>query len=179
MFRFFLLLVLLLTGCSSQVRSIKTDVFAPLAHNQGYVLLGIETNNDLDYILIDGPKRIRLSCDDLRAGTNYLLVDLPAGTYTIEKVRLARYWKFDLDEADYWQFSIEAQKISYVGHFEFVSNGVWWNMFARLELVNRSSEALVFMEQNFPEILSGFNLVYKGPGQDPFFEYMKSGREVL
>lgn len=179
MFRVFILVLLLLVGCSSQVRSIKTDALVPLAQNQGYLLLGVETNSDLDYILIDGPKRIRLSSEDLRTGTNYLLVDLPAGRYTIEKVRLSRYWKFDLDDADNWQFNIDAQKISYVGHFEFVSSGFWWNMFARLELVNRSSEALAFMEQSFPGTLSGFTLVYRGPGQDPFFARILSGQRGL
>jgi len=165
--------LVLINGCATQVTSIKQDRDRVLKKDRGYVLLGIETNRDLKSILIDGAENIKLSSADIKEGTNFLLVDLKAGKYTIEKLRLDKYWRVELDDEEYWSFEVEPNQISYVGHLEIVRRGFWGGS-TYTELVNRSSEALMFMEDNYPNILANRNMYYGGPGEDGFFQYIAS-----
>ena len=47
-----------------------------------------------------------------------------------------------------------------------------------LKLANRSTEALLFMEEKFPSILQNRELRYDGPGTDPFLQRMQAHQEV-
>ncbi|NVK87617.1 MAG: hypothetical protein HWE13_05800, partial [Gammaproteobacteria bacterium] len=77
----------LLMGCVSKVSSIKLDQDALSDPNEGYLLLGINSDVSLTSIEISGPKNIKLTSADLREGSRYILVDLPKGRYNIEQVR--------------------------------------------------------------------------------------------
>ncbi len=157
-----------LSACAQRVSSIKKDVDIPLENEMGYMLLGVETNLSLDSIFIGGEKSVRLTREDLRSGTKFFLIDMPAGDYYFHKIKLNYWWRFNLDE-DYWKFSVSPGVISYIGHMEVDTYG-FWPIRSKLELENRSSEALEFMEQEFPNILKSRTLTYDGPGEDLFFE---------
>ncbi len=162
---------LILSGCSTTVTSLKQDKDKTLLQNQGFLLLGVETNRSLKKIEISGPMDIDLSAKDIKGGTNYLLVDLEAGVYTIERVLLDGYWRLYLDDEDPWQFEVAAGKISYVGHLEIVQRG-YWRRTHSTELVNRSSEALEFLADSYPNIFASRTVSYGGPGEDKFFSYL-------
>jgi hypothetical protein len=170
------LLMFFLVSCTTKVTSIKQDQISVLGEDKGYVLLGIQTNRDLKSIQIDGPQTISLSSSDIKKGTNYLLVDLKAGIYTIKRIRIGYYAGFRLDNKDYWSFEVKPNQVSYVGHLEIVQRGYFY-LFAYAELVNRASEAIEFLENKFPNILSEYNLAYSGPGTDYLFEYLASDKK--
>ncbi|MDI4670029.1 hypothetical protein MKZ42_18395 [Pseudoalteromonas shioyasakiensis] len=164
---------LLLSACSSKVTNIKEDRDTLSKADEGYLLIGIETNRSLKAIYIDGPKSLVLTAKDIRSGSNYILANLPLGDYTITRLNLNRYsyLEFDNDEES-WQFTLSAKKINYVGHLDISTIGFWYTR-SHIVLENRSSEALQYMEQNFPTILSGRSLNYGGPGEDSFFDYLE------
>lgn len=173
----FLITLLWLTSCATQVTSIKQDKDRVLESGRGYVLLGLQTNRDLKSISIDGPQNIKLSSADIKQGTNYLLVDLEAGIYTVDKVRLDNYWRVKLDDEEYWTFEVMADQISYVGHLEIVRRGYYWSPSTSTELVNRSSEALQFLEEKYPKLLASRSITYGGPGNDNFFQYLAASEK--
>lgn len=163
--------LVLLSSCAKKVTSINKDQDNILAQNKGYLLLGIQTNLDLKSIGISGQENIKLSSRNIKEGTNYFLLDLEAGNYTIDEVKLNNYWRRELSDEELWQFEITSGKINYVGHLEVVTWG-YRRPITKAELVNRSSEALEFLEGKFPNILTNKSIVYGGPGQDSFFEFL-------
>ncbi|WP_162926324.1 hypothetical protein [Teredinibacter purpureus] len=46
-------------------------------------MIAVDTNTDLESILIMGEKSILLTPDDLESGSNYILIKLPVGDYHI------------------------------------------------------------------------------------------------
>lgn len=169
----------LLAGCASTVSSIKEDKDINLDVDAGYLLLGVDTNQGLQSIDIDGPKDIRLTSADLRSGTQYILINLAAGDYRIEEIKLNQYWYIELEEG-HWDFTIRPGGISYVGHVEVQTRSNFWlaQLTDDLKLANRSTEALLFMEEKFPSILQNRELRYDGPGTDPFLQRMQAQQEV-
>ncbi|WP_371196245.1 hypothetical protein [Glaciecola sp. SC05] len=173
--RYFLLSIVFLTGCNSTVTTLEKDTDLISTADKGYLLIGVETNRDLKSISISGPDNISLSHTDLNAGTNFILVDLSVGNYEINRITLDHWFRINLKDEENWQFTISSQSINYVGHLEIVNRG-FFSTSARLELVNRSTEALEFMEDNFPTIYESKTLSYGGPGEDLFLEYLNSLR---
>ncbi|WDE00598.1 hypothetical protein [Thalassomonas actiniarum] len=173
---FLLLATALLCSCATRVTSLQNDQNLVLKQGKGYVLFGIQTNQNLKTINISGPQNIQLTSKDIKEGTNYLLVDIEAGTYTIDRLMLDNYWELVFDDEESWQFDVSADEISYVGHLEVVRRGHWYPRI-NIELVNRSSEALEFLEENYSNILMTNSVVYGGPGQDRFFEFLAAQLE--
>ncbi|MCJ8268844.1 MAG: hypothetical protein MJK04_05510 [Psychrosphaera sp.] len=163
--------LLLLSACATTVTSIDQTQHKTLAQGSGFLLLGIQTNRNLKSLHIDGPKDIILSAKDLKAGTQYLMVDLPVGIYTISKIAIGIYSRVYMDDEESWQFEVKPNKISYVGHLEIVKTGYWY-IYVESELVNRSAEALSFLHESYPTILSDHAVTYSGPGNDSFFEFL-------
>lgn len=158
-------LTLLLLGCGATKNTISTDKDILASNKDGYLLMAVDTSLDLSTIRVFGRTSFTLSKDDLRKGTNYILLALPAGDYRFTKITIGRTY-FMLDD-EIWDFSIKPQVISYVGDFSFerVSGG------AHTSLENQSSLALEFLEKSFPNILAQRSVDYQGPGEDNFFEF--------
>jgi hypothetical protein len=162
-----ILLITITTSCVHSVKPIETDTDVQLEVDYGYLLIGVETNLDLKSLSIFGAKNIKLTRANLRKGTNYFLLEMPVGQYNIEKIELNSWLKTIL-EGEHYGFEVKSGAINYVGHFKITSFGAWPAVFSKHELANRSSEALVFMEQNFPNIFGSRKLLYQGPGDDVF-----------
>ncbi len=93
------LLLFLLAGlfsCAQQVTSISTDVDVKMEEGDGYLLIGVDTNRILREIYISGEKSLLLSSQDLKKGTNYILINVPAGEYQLERVRFSRRTRVEL-----------------------------------------------------------------------------------
>jgi hypothetical protein len=166
-----LVFLFLVAGCATKVTSITQDKDKIVTLDKGYLLLGVQTNLDLKSIHIKGQEDIELSSSDIKQGSNYLLLDLKVGEYRIDQVKLDNYWRRELSDKEYWKFEVSAGKINYVGHLELVTWGNWYPT-TKAELVNRSSEALEFLESKFSNILNNRSLIYGGPGQDYFFDFL-------
>ncbi|KTF15543.1 hypothetical protein [Pseudoalteromonas sp. H105] len=165
--------MLLLTACASKIDNIKADKDTLSKIDEGYLLIGIETNRDLKAIYVDGPKSFILTAQDIRSGSNYILANLPLGEYTISRINLNNYSYLDLDdEKEQWQFTLAANKINYVGHLNITTRGFWYTA-SQIVLENKSSQAIEFVESNYPTILAGRSLNYGGPGEDLFFPFIE------
>ncbi|WNC71935.1 hypothetical protein RGQ13_17730 [Thalassotalea psychrophila] len=165
-----LLCMLVLSSCATKVESINEQSQYALQEKHGYLLLAVDTNRSLKEILLTGTKRIALSEKDLKSGSNYILISLPAGQYEISKVRFNNYAYLKNFEDDIWEFSVEENKINYAGHLKMNSYIVWYYVASRMSLNNNSSIALEFMEDKFSNILQNHSMTYSGPGNENFFE---------
>lgn len=169
------LLITLLAGCVSSASNIKIDEDKSLSTDEGYLLIGVESSSNLRSIRIEGPQKINFTSKDIRRGTNYILTDLKAGSYTIDHVRMTILGnlrvKKHLTDKENWGFDVVAGEINYVGHFEVVDKG-YLGVNTTVELVNRSSESLEFLETNFPVLISARPIKYGGPGEDEFFDFI-------
>ncbi|MCG9737976.1 hypothetical protein L1D32_07400 [Shewanella insulae] len=159
-----------LSGCAQRLQSISKDVDKTLAENSGYLLIGVETNWGLHSILIGGDNKLMLTERDLKFGSNYILVDVPAGNYRIEDVKFGRYVYMELEEG-YWDFEVRPNQVSYVGDLNIEIQGLWEITSAEIILENRSTKALRFLESSFPNILQSRQVRYSGPGEDNFLEF--------
>ncbi|WP_346836810.1 hypothetical protein [Microbulbifer sp. SAOS-129_SWC] len=170
-FLFLILFSLMLSACVTRVDAIKRDKDIGLAKDEGYLLIAVDTNQQLEKIHIRGEKALILTADDLKSGTNYILTKVPAGHYKIRRVDFNSFYGYRLT-GGIWGFDVEPNVISYVGTLDVVKNR--WSLDARVELSNRSSEAMEFLEGNFPELSGIRSVKYCGPGEDDFFEIVKS-----
>lgn len=164
--------LLLVSSCSTTVTSLKKDEDVHLLQDEGYLLMAVDTNISLDKLYISGEKNIVLTSQDLEAGTNYILINLPAGNYEFDKVKLSRYWRLNMSQ-DIWDFNIKPNNISYIGHLT-VKSFFWGSQF-RLELENKASQAFKFIKEKFPNILASKELAYGRSESDRFFELLNEG----
>ncbi|KIO36550.1 MULTISPECIES: hypothetical protein [unclassified Shewanella] len=165
-----IIVVSTLSGCAQRLQSISKDVDKTLAENSGYLLIGVDTNWGLHSILIGGDNKLMLTERDLKFGSNYILVDVPAGHYRIEDVKFGRYVYMELEEG-YWDFEVRPNQVSYVGDLNIEIQGLWEITSAEIILENRSTKALRFLESSFPNILQSRQVRYSGPGKDNFLEF--------
>lgn len=161
----------LISACSSTVDSISQDVDLNLDSDMGYLLIGVDTNSSIDKLFMSGQRSVLVTRKDLGYGKSYILLDMPAGKYTIDKVVFSNYWRVELEEG-HWGFEVSPGQISYVGHLD-VNTYSHYPFRTALELENRSSEALVYMTENYPTILNSRLMHYDGPGEDPYFEHIR------
>ncbi|WP_105189235.1 MULTISPECIES: hypothetical protein [unclassified Pseudoalteromonas] len=165
-------LTLFLSACATKVSHQKIDSDRLESDEQGYLLIGVNTNRSLKSIRISGPQNILLTPKDIRQGSNYILVALPLGTYHIERVDLNRYSYLKLDDEQNWQISLQKSQINYVGHLDIATTG-FWRTRSYIELINRSAQALAYLEESFPNLLQQRHIAYGGPGEDGFLEYVQ------
>lgn len=164
-----LLLFTSLSACVSNANRITTDVDTLTRDNMGYALIGLKSKKGFNSLLLNGESYVRLSTKDINVSSSFILIPLNAGDYNF--YRLETHWwynEFNTDDA-YWQFSIKPGTISYVGHLSIENSQQFGGR--KASLVNRSSEALEFMEEKFPNILESRTMAYGGPGEDDFFEF--------
>lgn len=173
------ILIAAVSGCATTVTSVSKDDAPVLNGDEGYLFIGIDTDTPLEGMRFVGAKFIELTSQDLRRGNNYLLVNLPAGEYKLESIKVRSPYKFKFFEKDKWSFDVKPGVISYVGHIEFRS-ALLYGWAANLELVNQASVGLEYLEQNYANLLSAYDIEYQGPGSDLFFmEVMSASTEVV
>lgn len=166
-----LFIALFLSGCAATKVATQAEDQDVLEDNsQGYLLIGVVNNYSLDGVLIWGEKDLKLTPDDLSAGENYFLVPVPAGNYRIGQINYSYYLRTKLDE-EYWSFTIKPGTINYVGHLN-VKRPAYYFFANDIELKNQAVDALEYMENYYPTILSGRALIYGGPGKDSFYSFV-------
>lgn len=160
----------LLLGCKQTVTSINEDrdVIFQDSNEFGYLLMAVDTSQTLQELHLSGESRLVLTTKDLRQGTNYILLSVEAGQYSIDKIQISSFLKVEFNE-EYWTFNILPNHINYIGEL-YAHNIGWYDKHPRFALVNNSSFALEFMESHFSNILSSKKLIYGGPGDDDFFD---------
>ncbi|MBN7796637.1 hypothetical protein [Parahaliea mediterranea] len=167
-------LLSLVSACSFRANSIKQDGDYSLAPGEGLVLIGVETNIDLLKLTVVGEENIFLPWEELQKGDRYLLVELKAGEYRFSRVSLTSTYYYSVHGSEF-TFEVRPGTVNYVGDFR-IRNANWFGGTAYFSLINQSSLALEFMEENFPQLMSATSLTYAGPGTDGFLEFAQSLR---
>ncbi len=167
----YLFFAVLLTACATNVQSLKEDKKIQLAAEEGYLFLGVRTDSALSKLIISGRKKVALTSDDLKQGSNYILINLPAGKYEISLIQAGRL-KWITDDDDLWSFEVKPTVVSYVVDLEIERS---WR-YARFALVNNSSRAYEFLEDRFKKIISETVVEYSGPGEDSFFKVVRENK---
>ncbi len=170
-------LYLLMSSCTTQLTSIAPGDELTLEPDQGALVLAIDTNVSLQELQLLGKQTLVFSEEDLKRGTNYLVVPVPAGTYHFGPVYLEKsFLRISIQphrqHQDLWAFEIQPGVINYVGHLEIISRGRWY--FNEMVLLNNSSITLEFLEREFESLLGQYRLHYAGPGEDDFFEVVSA-----
>ena len=164
-----MVLALVLISCSTTKTSLKQDVDNTLKLDEGYLLIGINTTQDLEYINIDGETNLRFTKEDLRQGSSYILTTAPTGKYYLKTIGTGNRYRVRLKQES-WSFEVKPGQISYIGDLDFTRNSYfYWIVYAVMD--NRSSFAIKFLQENFPNILNNRQLHYAGPGEDRFLHY--------
>ncbi|RVU32003.1 hypothetical protein EOE67_19295 [Rheinheimera riviphila] len=159
-----LISTVVLFACSQQVSSIKSSTHDSVSVNGGYLLLSVDSDVDLEELKVAGQKNFFLGAADLTAGNHYILIDLPAGHYQIESVKLNQRWQLHL-KSGFWNFRVQHGQISYIGELQLKGRIP--------ELENRASMALQYLEQHHAALLNNYQVRYSGPGEDHYFEYVE------
>ncbi len=184
-----LVISLLLSSCRTNFIPLKPDEPIQIDPEQGFLLMRIDSSskntvfirigsrspiitNSLYKILIRGATNGVFSEQFLQEG-RFLLIPLAEGHYEFQKVEMNdfptnSYIKLKTTETQSWEFDVKAGQINYIGDFRFrvQPDGIR----VVVEMANRSSYALEYMEQNFPKLLERYAIRYTGFGKDRFLE---------
>lgn len=166
------LLICTLAGCVNTANKMTTDVDTLKEPNLGYALIGLQSRKGFKSLLLNGEEYVRLDANDINQSSTYLLIPLKAGTYNFYRVEFnLGYTEFNTD-SDYWEFTVTPGTVNYVGHLKMSGRSTFG--ISEAKLVNHSSNALEFMEQEFPNILESRQIVYGGPGEDNFYDFIRT-----
>lgn len=160
-----LLTLVMLSACSTKLKTIKDDAPVNIKMNEGYLMVGLDTNANLNKIRIAGRKSVTFTRQDLRVGSNFILTTVPAGEYHFKRIVFQQGYR-NLDEVAL-KFTIEPGKINYVGNIELRQNP--WSWYSTFLMLNQTSMALEFLQESFPKMLATNKVRYGGPGKDNFF----------
>ncbi|MEQ3696080.1 MAG: hypothetical protein ABNH02_03835 [Pseudomonadales bacterium] len=161
--------ILLFSGCAARVTSIDDGQPSELSEDMGYLVLAIDERSQFQSIMMSGEARVRISSDSLIEGSNYIVYPLEAGDYYFDSFYVTSSFKIRLDE-DNWSVRIEPNRLTYVGHINVSILGLFSS--SAVKLSNRSSEALAFLEDSYPQLLNEVDVAYGGPGNDAYLEYV-------
>lgn len=166
----FLSFSLLLCSCANTVTNLP-DAKHQRAQNSGYVLLPVFRNINVHEISITGPTNFQISKSDLIEQERYMLIELPAGNYRYDDIVIYKYFiEHDFD-ADLWDFNVQPNAINYIGHLKIKNLGF---LRVHLEIQNNSSVALEYLEENYPQLMSQYPLIYSGMGNDDFLSSLEN-----
>ena len=169
-------ILLLLAGCvATSVSSQKQDTDKLVETNQGYLLIGLVNDYDIQALYVWGEENLKLTREDLSAGENYILLPVKAGEYYFGRIDYNYYYRTSLNEDD-WRFEVKPGRINYVGHLT-VEQPFYYFFANHIELKNRAATAQLFMEKYFPGLLTSREMFYAGPGQDRFYSLIAALEE--
>ncbi|WP_111980280.1 hypothetical protein [Algibacillus agarilyticus] len=168
---FCFVLCLFAVGCSQTLKPMTTQQSANSSTSKltGYILFGLQSDAHIEHINIMGVPPLTYSPKNSLQHNHFILAEIPVGFYAFSSVETG----LGLIEADgdhAWSFKIDSQKINYVGHLELQSLFKWCHCY-RLQLANKSSFAVEYLQQTHTELLQQTDLVYKGPGSDTFIDF--------
>jgi len=166
-----------ISSCAYQpLRAISVDKNVLLAAEDGYLFLALATDIGISSVEIDGPKRIEIINFNKFEKRNYFLGVVPKGQYKISKINLwgNRFYLLDNEDLPF-SFTVKPETINYVGEVRLKR----LDSDASIELINRSSLALEYLDEKFPELLLNRSIKYEGPGNDSFFNAIADNRKKI
>lgn len=137
--------------------------FEGLAPDEGIVLFFIESNRSLQEISIAHRQKLR----GIMMGSEVRVMVARAGSYRWDgavEPRPMGSARFRFQWDDSARFEVEAGKVNYPGHLSltFAGNVLY------VRVLNRSSEALDYLENSEPWLLDAFPVTFSGSSRDDF-----------
>ncbi len=171
-----MLVALMSLGCATKLKSIQSGAQIYAKNKQGYLLLNVDTNIDIYKIRIYGRKNFELTKEDLRVGSNYMLLPMAPGDYRLSRIIIETHQGrgyVNLTES-LWQFTVRPNSIGYIGHMEIETS--FWKTTGKYKMINRSTKALEYLQDHHLQLLNKYGVRYRGPGEDDFFEVVGVSR---
>ncbi|MCW8878491.1 MAG: hypothetical protein OQK04_03525 [Kangiellaceae bacterium] len=165
-----MILTLILSACVTTVVSVNEYREGEIGSDKALVFIVIDTERNLENIKISGPESIMLTSEYLTVGKNYLLFELENGIYTLESAKLGRFWEERLNNEQLLQFEVNQGQVNYTGHLNiYISanrDSLLFGMGA--ELQDCTSKAILYLEKEFPNLISNSQLKYVGNQESNF-----------
>lgn len=164
-----------LTSCSHTLTPMDGASSAKANTNSvtGYLLFAVQSEAYIEKVNILGAISLSYSPNNDKQENAYILAEVPIGYYKFTGVKTGMY-EIKANSEHTWSFNIESNTINYVGNLELLSKAKWCDNCFRLELANKSSFAIEYLESTHSELLAKTPLVYKGPGKDDFIEFSQT-----
>ncbi len=139
----------------------------------GYLLFAVQSEAYIKTVNILGVIPLSYSPNNAKQENTYILAKVPIGYYKFSGVKTG-LGDIEANSEHDWSFNIESNTINYVGNLELLSKVKWCDTCFKLELANKSSFAIEYLESSHPELLAKIPIVYKGPGEDDFIGFSRT-----
>ncbi|MGJ8693730.1 MAG: hypothetical protein ACSHW0_14780 [Thalassotalea sp.] len=137
-----------------------------------YLLFAIDSDDLVKEVSISGWRSLSFEPEYNEQKISYVLAEIKPGDYEFSTIETGLLNNHLDDEID-WSFTIEQGKVNYVGHLEInqeLLGGAYFSH-SKIELVNKSSFAIEYLQAHHPALFTHNPLTYQGPGQDDFIGY--------
>ncbi len=169
-----LLLTLLITSCATKLEQFKDNSTLNPAEGKGIVVIAYESDTAIHSLIFKGPTKVAIEHKLYDEKHNFVVTTMPAGTYDIIRTKIYNrhnYINLGSDRDENWKVNITPNKINYIGHFNIDRIGSGY----KVQTKNESTEALIFLQENYPSLMSRYPVVYAKDGpRDDFFDYIKN-----
>jgi hypothetical protein len=180
----FVFITIFFCGCGLSKRATLSPSITnelELAPEEGILVMGLNSDSYIKGIHIYGNESFIAYFEKNKRFEykhHYLVINLAAGEYKFIQVDLNGNYVLRIHEFDHqeiWKVQVKPGKISYIGDFELELH-VQDDISFTSEIINRSSYALEFLEENYPGLMKKYELVYGGLIEDDFFSLAKQSR---
>lgn len=162
--------------------STPTPDIEPLPRNHGYMLLGLDiggTAPSFEYALLRGSKTDRKRKIDRKRKTielkgkdnGFLLIPIRKGPYQITKINAPLFdlpFRVDTKNSK-WQFTIEPNKINYIGHLNIAKKRK--SRSVDVGLSNRIATDITKISAEFSELITQYPIITSLMLRDDFYEF--------
>ncbi len=157
----------------------------PLEENEGYLLVAfnVESGYVPSHVQLEsgGFMGSSLKFDSLKPRDNHWLIPVDAGEYSWDRIFFTKRIYLNLEDSDF-KIKVEPGKINYGGHIslytEMNSNRDQLLGGARVYFNNRASKAMIFLDEQYPALMTRYETVYSGKQRDHFFTHVNSLRNA-
>lgn len=166
---------LTLFSCSQRLVTMnEDDIISQKASEQyGYLLFGVNTESYIEGVYFSGTKRkLKYQPSSADQENTYFLSKVPIGNYHFTDIDTGLR-EYSLYDEYNWDFTIKANTINYVGHFEINERKYDRTCnCASMVLVNKSSQALEHLMSQFPKAITDIAVSYQGPEEDDYIAFI-------
>lgn len=168
-----LFLVFLISACGlSRVKTSSEEqlINVPLAPDEGILVLGMKSDSFVDGVYLFGNDSF---VADFKKGNRFdfnrqfWVAKVKSGDYSFVQIDFNGNFYTSLEEKALWTVTVKPQQINYIGDLE-IELILEDDLFFKTELMNRSSYALEYIEQEYPYLASNYRFAFSGVGKDEF-----------
>lgn len=159
-------------AAQASMREIKPDEAVALKPGEGLVVMAVDTSVDVAMVRMNRDGKLFGSgvMRDLKAGRNFRLYAVAAGTYEWRELQLFFGYSYRLSDDEDFRFTVEPGRITYPGDLLFRPRSFWRAHFAS---ANRALAAIDWMQKTHPRVYAQYPFAFSGRYPDPFPAFYK------